>query len=717
MLSIEKFKETIKEKKEHLTEARKVYTGSFSERGWERDSFALLFNNDVKIEDVVVGKEPATVLDNMEFVGGNSHRVVYMDLKGFMAKYPILGKWWGEKGDSHLLASMFLRPGKLFQGEGYISLPPKNNKEVNDGLLMTLSRKEWGRLVEGFELPLETALVQGTVFSPQDGIVGKGTIRVVLPGEKPQTFVGSWKSLPEEVGSLLFSSISVLETDATYRPRASINLQEYTYWARARGYSLSPWVLEEALAGVNKIMVGEKSSIYNGWGYLSRLGIPAPDSMLKEMEEGLKGGLYKALTRWELSRAAGWRGKVSGSEKLADREILMPKSSDTVIGDTVYATRNPALPINGWVRYTVVGHVGGNVAYVSGASDSKFAQVLGGDFDGDDLVVLYRNPVQGEYEPVVNLQQWKAEGRKYGTSAEDRLARWNKERETNIGQWDILARYCADFNMLSEELVLQFSKLIQFSISLKKRVGELEVPRVVYTAMKMVGPMKELSPTYFLRTFRDSTKESREAGMVTHAEALAELMPIVEAVSDGLEAVSVGKTRWDFSRAREVALKVRDNDALKVVAKEYLEKFVALSTAKFQAAEAEDGDVRSILNRELRYLLQVEMPEFMLGLEEEQALEFSAELVKVFPNSIFWVFAVHPEFLRRVAMATFAGEKAMLVGEHSLQEGDTVIIPPYTREVEVGGQMMKLSNGVMLWEEVKTATVVKVYAKSVVLKF
>ena len=280
MLPLEKYKEIVQEKKGHLLEARKVYTGSFNEKGWERDSFALLFNGDVRIQEVVAGKEPATVLDNMEFVGGNSHRVVYMDLKGFMARFPALGKWWEEKGDSHLLASMFLRPGKLFQGEGYISLPPRSDKEVNDGLLMTLNKKEWSRVVEGFELPLETTLIQGTVFSPQDGVVGKGTIRVVLPGEKPQTFVNSWKSLPEGVGSLLFSSVSVLETDATYRPRASVNLQEYTYWAKARGYSLAPWVLEEALAGIQKILVGEKSSIYNGWGYLSRLGIPAPDSML-----------------------------------------------------------------------------------------------------------------------------------------------------------------------------------------------------------------------------------------------------------------------------------------------------------------------------------------------------------------------------------------------------------------------------------------------------
>lgn len=723
MKMLERIKEFVANKKRSMEDARKVYTGGFREDGrWERDSLALAYP-EVSIVDAPADGEPEPVMGKKEFIGGNGHRVMYLAVEDFMAKYPRLGEWWEKKGDSHLLASMFLRPGKLAVRRGEVKLPPRCEEEVNDGVLMAMSREAWEGFVEMMGLP-EATWAQVTVFAPEYGVVAKGSIRRVLPGEQPATYVSSWKSLPEDVEALLHTNIAVLETDATYRPQASINLQEYTYWVKGRNTRLAQWVLEAIGREQQRVLSEEKVSVSTTWGYLQALGLPAPDELMGEVIKGQEGALYDLLGRWPLSAKEGWRGKVSGSVRVTEtenvREILLPEGCGDV-GDVVYVSRNPALAVNGWVRYTVVGHVEGNVAYVSGQPGTAFNAILGGDFDGDDLVVLFQCPVEEYSEPTdVNLQDWKANGRAFGSqTVEDRIARWKKEVNSNIGRWDVLARYAVDLGVADSRTKTELAKLVQFTISLKKRVGELEVPESIKQLAAEVAPVKEFTPTYLLRGYREMDRAQREMllDLLRAGGHLRELDSVVRLVEEGLEAIKAARPRWSLKAASEVARKYEAKPHLEEAAKAFFQEFAGLVKAQWEAAQANDGDLKSQLGREVRYLTQVRMPEYMMGLGVEEAKAFSAALVRVNPRADWWLFAAHPEFLKEVLETTFATEKAMLVGEHNLKEGDEVTIPAGVRKVEVGGKVLKLSNGILLFEGEAVARVVKVYATSVVLDF
>jgi hypothetical protein len=267
------------------------------------------------------------------------------------------------------------------------------------------------------------------------------------------------------------------------------------------------------------------------------------------------------------------------------------------------------------------------------------------------------------------------------------------------------------------EVKEELAKLVQFTISLKKRVGELEVPESIKRLAAEVAPVKEFTPTYLFRKYPEMDRAEREMLKQVMGSQLGQLGEVLELVEDGLEAIQQARPRWTLKAAIDVARRIEVKPELMEAAKEFFQQYAALAKARFEAAQANDGDMKSQLGREARYLTQVAMPEYMLGLEEPDAVAFSAALVRVSQVAEWWLFAAHPKFLEQVLKETFATEKAMLVGEHSLKEGDEVVIPAGVREVEVGGKVLKLSNGVMLFEGEAKAKVVKVYPKSVVLDF
>ncbi len=430
--------------------------------------------------------------------------------------------------------------------------------------------------------------------------------------------------------------MSILTTDAHYNPRASVNLQELTYYVQGVP---AQWVFD-ALDEEIKRIVNLKTSPWTATGYLTKLGFsPAWNSTLAALKESLSGELKKLLRRIKLSGKYGLRAKSTSSRLLRDGELMLPNyaKKHVKVGDFVTVSRNPALPSQGWGRYRVAGFVDGNFV-VFPLGDYVWSAVLGGDHDGDDAIVWYRPPVEGYELPAdtLDLRAIKPQARKLdANTVEARIQRWQNEVSVNIGQFDLAARRLLAANKLNREEAKLLSIAIQTAISLKKRVARLEDqswwPRVaeLLESAKLVGT-----------TWVDMIRDGREP-----VGAPDWVLTIYQKVHEAIKKVQKLEPRLWLTEA-----KVREfaKGATVPASCEALVQYrEGLLKAKAIAVQNKDGDTVARLNKELKEFIHVEAPKHLLGIDEEDWKQFSRWAIGNTHISE-WVFWCHPAILEEL---------------------------------------------------------------------
>lgn len=702
-------------KRERFESKGAVYTGRMVKGDWVPSSLHDArpeFGAVLKLPEMQEGELPEEMHGGFEFIGGTSNRAFYANMD-VLKSHEKLWAWWQEKGDSHLLASMFLRPGKLCVDAGWTLSLPEAREDGSDGVLMRLAKADWARFVKAYELPWCTG-AQVTIFRPE-GVIAKGFIRLCLEGEEPALCHESWKWL-DGVAELDARSMAVLTVDSVYSPRPSVNGQEHTY-AKARGAKLAAWVLEETGEYLDEVAASVRQSPDTPFGYLMSLGFPAPDKLLAEAVEGQRGSIMKCLRRYPVQ--SGWRGKATASPRVAEGELLLPVGLRGKVqqGDTVWVTRNPNLPSTGPVRYRVAGFVRGNLCYFN-ATDTQWQAVLGGDFDGDDAVVLFKPPFDGDvYEyPGLDVQQWKSSSRSLSASTlEERLARWNQEVSTPIGIPDMIARYAVDLGMATPALLETASETIQFFISLKKRMGSFDMPEALEKLARQVGGLKELTPTYLLSKYEELSLEHRDSILSVADTATVR---IVEMVQSALAATELPRPRFTLKPVEDFLASQHPHQKYIDVADETMGKLLTLGVQKLAAMEAGDEDMILVLNREVKMLTQVEVPEYMLGLPVKAATEFAAALYQRAPRTNLWLYAVPMAVWVARLKQVYAKENPCLFSKdgHNLKVGDVLTLKAHSRSVTVDGTVLHYNGGILWVGEDKRVRVVKAYAKSVVVE-
>lgn len=648
MNKVEMLKKVIEGKKAEV-EMPVVYTGRIEEGQWVAEGLKDRYKDFVKTVEVIDDEEPAKVIDGFVFMGGNANRVVYI-------RDSVVDRWLEVSNqDSHWGAAAMLRPGKLaresvvFNWSGY-------REDTNDaGVLAILSESDWNKLVRAYELPSDTRWAQVTVFDLERGVSGKGTLRVVLPGEQPVVYPESWKRF----GTLDTNSMAVLTVDAVYRPRASINVQELQYWTRDEQVSQWVWAaLEEEIARILEY----RTTPWTTTGYLQAFGFsPAWNITIRSLQEHLEGELRKLLRRIKLNSKYGLRAKTTSSQLLKHGEVLLPKEAKrhTQVGDSVWVSRNPALPDQGWAVYKVAGYHEGNfVVFAQG--DKQWSALLGGDHDGDDAVVLYKSPVNDYQVPEgwIDLQTVKPSGRKLeGNTVEERLARWRNEVSVNIGVFDLAARRLLAVNKLGEDERKLFTIAIQTVISLKKRVAKLEEQPWYPILQEYMKLAQQVSGSTWIDALREGYKPV--GGPEWAVKLWTEVMNAVAKVN------KIQPRLWlTEEKTRAFARDVKPQD---LWVYEYLRY---LKTMKTEAIANDDGQVAWELNREIKEFVHVWAPEYLMTINEEDWKQFSRWAIGNMHSSE-WVFLVHPEVLEELYNA-FGKETlvAMVDGEHTLAVGD-----------------------------------------------
>ena len=658
------------------------------------------------------------VMDGLEFIGGTVKRGFYADM-AVLESYPELWAWWQEKGDSHLLASMFLRPGKLAPQLTCTAFDiPERIEEGHDGLLMTMSREQWDMFTEAFELP-ECAWAQVTLFNPE-GIIAKGAVRRVFDGETPARFPESWKWFEPKNPWFYASMMSVLTVDSVYNPTPSVNNQERTF-AKYRGSKLAPWVFEELSEHIEGIVVGSYQSPDTAFGYLMSLGLAAPDSLKEEVLAGQVGSLERCFSRWPVK--SGWRGKATASVNVRDGEVLLPRRvAGGVVGGEVYVSRNPNPAAGGYVKYKVAGFTSANLI-VFAPNDKSWSAIHGGDYDGDDANVLFKAPFVGEPYTFSNfdLQEYKSDARKLvASSVEDRLARWHGEVNVAIGQPDSTIRKAIDMGVATDESVMDATWAVQYLISLKKRMGTYEEPGSITKLRSVLREVGEFSETHLLKNWASLSEEHRAVAL---KRADKDTQAVVQMVVDALEAVKLPKSRFSLKLVEEFLGQVETPAHLKAMAWTRYNELLGLGFAKLECVA--EGDETSVLHlsRDIKTLCQVAIPRACLELGAEEQVRFAAALYQAAPQGTsLWLYAVPRSVWIAALKKTYAKEKQMLFSKdgHTLQVGDTVRLEPYSRTATYvqDGELVSLavSNGIVVVEAACDATVVKVYAKSVVVE-
>lgn len=665
------------EEKTQVINEKRVYVGKLSESGqWIPDSLAIKYQELVRIEQAPEEGDPKLAIDEYEFVGGNSHRVVYV-------RKDVLTRWLDTAAqDAHWAAASVLRPGKLagrnieFNWDGYAQ------SDVDEGVLAVMRPEDWIQFVRAFDLPTDATLAQVTVFDLNAGVSAKGTVRKALRNEKPTVFPESWKRF----GTLRTEFTAVLTVDSIYQPKASINAQEIQYWVLNRKRKLSSWV-REALEDAIEAILQEKSSIWTPAGWLTALGFSASINLIvKQLAESQENSLRKLARRLPLSSKYGLRAKSTSSELLKPGEVFLPHEARKFVrkGDRVVISRNPALPTQDWLTYTVAGFVPGHVVYFP-TNDFGWVAHHGGDHDGDDAVVLYRSPVEGEVGNIgLDLQAIKPTERKLGSdTVELRLERWKREREVNIGQFDLAARRLASLGKLTSERAELLTKAIQLAIALKKRVAKLEeqtwwpeVDRLLKASKQVAGQtdvdrLREFVAGEDVEAF-DDPFWSEWVGTIQEGLKLINTKPRFFLTEEKLEAFAEGFELPEQFRGLVEEVK----DLLKAKALAQLE-----------------GDAVSIqaINQRLKVLVHVEGPEVLSSFPEKWK-QASYVLPTLLHHNV-WVFWMHPEVMQE--LFEFIGTtKIRLVGpmEGNLEVGDLIEFEESKREYEMDGVKFKVAD-------------------------
>ena len=671
MNKIEVLKAIVEAKKNEVMEPV-VYSGRIENNRWIAESLHDKYNDIVRVVEVEEDQEPAKVIDEYEFIGGNTNRLVYVHRD-------VINKWLETANhDSHWAAAAVLRPGKLARSQVVIDWSEYTRNDNDEGVLAILSKSDWNKLVRAYELPEDAKWAQVTIFDLERGVSGKGTLRVVLPGEVPTVFPNSWKRF----GTMDTKYMAVLTVDAVYRPRASINVQELQYWTRNK--TVAEWVWDALGEEIQRILE-YRTTPWTTTGYLQALGFsPAWNITLGSVKEHLTGELRKLLRRIKLDRKYGLRAKTSASSLVREGEVLLPIEAKkyTKVGSIVWVSRNPALPSQGWGVYRVTGYHEGNfVVFAQG--DKQWSGLLGGDHDGDDAIVFYREPVDGYQVPEgwIDLQAVKPTGRKLeGNSVEERLTRWKNEVSVNIGTFDLAARRLLAINKLDNDARKLFTIAIQTVISLKKRVAKLEEQAWYPLLQEQMELAQQVAGSTWVDSLREGYKpysgpEWAIKLWTTVTEAIAKVNKLQPRIW-----LTEEKTKAFSKDAKPEDLWVRN----------YLQHLKALKT---QALMEDDGQTVWEINREIREFVHVRAPEYLMELPEDEWKEFSRWAV-AHMHSSEWVFWCHPEVLEQLYQ-TF-GKKvyvAITSGEHALQEGDIFEVDEeeaLKREFEIDGKTYTL---------------------------
>lgn len=671
MSKVELVKKVIEAKKNEVMEPV-VYSGRIENNRWIAESLHDKYNDIVRVVEVEEDQEPAKVIDEYEFIGGNTNRLVYVHRD-------VINKWLETANhDSHWAAAAVLRPGKLARSQVVIDWSEYARDDNDEGVLAILSKSDWNKLVRAYELPEDAKWAQVTIFDLGRGVSGKGTLRVVLPGEVPTVFPNSWKRF----GTMDTKYMAVLTVDAVYRPRASINVQELQYWTRNK--TVAEWVWDALGEEIQRILE-YRTTPWTTTGYLQALGFsPSWNITLGSVKEHLTGELRKLLRRIKLDRKYGLRAKTSASSLIREGAVLLPIEAKkyTKVGSIVWVSRNPALPSQGWAVYKVTGFVDANLV-VFAQNDAQWSALLGGDHDGDDAIVFYREPVDGYQMPEgwIDLQAVKPTGRKLeGNSVEERLTRWKNEVSVNIGQFDLAARRLLAINRLDEDGRKLFTIAIQTVISLRKRVAKLE-EQPWYPLLQ--GQM-ELAQQVAGSTWVDSLREGYKP--YSGPEWAIKLWTTV---TEAIAKVNKLQPRIWLTQEKVKAFS-KDAKPEDLWVCNYLQHLKALKT---QALMEDDGQTVWEINREIREFVHVRAPEYLMELPEDEWKEFSRWAV-AHMHSSEWVFWCHPEVLEQLYQ-TF-GKKvyvAITSGEHTLQEGDIFEVDEeeaLKREFEIDGKTYTL---------------------------
>lgn len=673
MTKLEVMKKVIEAKKFEV-EMPVVYTGRIEEGRWVSESLYDKYNDIalvVKVDEE--DQEPVKVIDGYEFVGGNQNRLVYI-------KQDALARWLETaNGDSHWAAAAVLRPGKLAKSQIVIDWSEYARNDNDEGVLAILSKSNWNKLVRAYELPEDAKWAQVTIFDLEREVSGKGTLRVVLPGEVPTVFPNSWKKF----GTLDTEYMAVLTVDSVYKPRASINVQELQYWTRDK--QVAQWVWDALQEEINRILE-YRTTTWTATGYLQALGFsPAWNITLASVKEHLTGELKKLLRRVKLSSRYGLRAKTTSSPLLKKGEVLLPVEAKRFVktGSVVWVSRNPALPSQGWAVYKVVGFVDANLV-VFAQNDVQWSALLGGDHDGDDAIVLWQSPVDGYQVPEdwIDLQAVKPSGRKLESNTVDaRIQRWRNEVSVNIGVFDLTARRLLAVGKLDDDARKLFTTAIQTVISLKKRVARLEEQAWYPLLKEQMELAQQVAGSTWIDLLREGCKPLN--GPEWAVRLWTEVMNAVAKVN------KIQPRIWLTEEKTKAFAKDAKPGDLWVY--KYLKH---LQTLKAEAIANDDGQTVWEINREIKEFVHVYGPEYLMELPEEDWKEFSRWAV-AHMHSSEWVFLVHPDVLEELYQA-FGKETMVAIcrsEEHTLSVGDVFEVEEeeaINRKFEIDGQTYEL---------------------------
>lgn len=672
MNKIEVLKAIVEAKKNEVMEPV-VYSGRIENNRWIVESLHDKYNDIVRVVEVEEDQEPAKVIDDFVFMGGNANRMTYI-------RDSVVDQWLKTANhDSHWAAAAVLRPGKLARSQVVIDWSEYARDDNDEGLLAVLAPQDWKALIDAFELPADSRWAQVTIFDLEQGVSAKGTLRMVLSDEVPTVYPNAWKRF----GTLNAEFMSVLTVDSVYRPRASVNVQELQYWLRDKEPAQWLWeALEEEIARI----LDFRSSIWTSTGYLAKLGFsPAWNITIKSVQEHLTGELRKLLRRIKLDRKYGLRAKTSASSLVREGEVLLPIEAKkyTKVGSIVWVSRNPALPSQGWGVYRVAGYHEGNFV-VFARWDKQWSGLLGGDHDGDDAIVFYREPVDGYQVPEgwIDLQAVKPTGRKLeGNSVEERLTRWKNEVSVNIGTFDLAARRLLAINKLDDNAKKLFTIAIQTVISLKKRVAKLEEQAWYPLLQEYMKLANQVAGSTWVDALREGYKP------YSGPEWAVRLWSTVQ---EAIAKVNKIQPRLWLTEEKVKAFS-GDEKPQDLWVYEYLKH---LKSMKAEAIANEDGQLAWELNREIKEFVHVRAPEYLMEIPEEDWKQFSRWAV-AHTHSSEWVFWCHPEVLEELYQA-FGKETLVAIcrsGEHTLSVGDVFEVEPdeaINRKFEIDGQVYEL---------------------------
>ncbi|MBI5851759.1 MAG: hypothetical protein HZB39_12145 [Planctomycetes bacterium] len=363
------------------------------------------------------------------------------------------------------------REGQAAKRNVPIQFPTQTEDDPRfDGLLADLDTTNWSGLLDAFQLPVGTQWLQVTVLDKEQGLASKGSIRRCPVDRLPRTYSASWK-IGRPAEAIDSSSILIHESDGTYRPRATVNLQMLAFnFTPAEQRSLIDQVFLPSLRGLLDYRWTER---LRG---VDRLLAAGADLRLEPVCTRVNKLRRKlALEAVHKVEVPGLRAKVAPDPRLAPFCVRVPQGAFS-LEQLVDLTRDPSLPLgNSTQRYRVVGFTEGHVLEVGA---EPWMTVQGGDFDGDDACVqtstvsLFPQKVYDQ-TPVAAFREAKKSWRNGVRDPRSRFEQALRVLERPIGPSDLLARRLMEEGRLDSATRIKLSASIQSAIDSAKHCVKL----------------------------------------------------------------------------------------------------------------------------------------------------------------------------------------------------------------------------------------------------